>query len=124
MSEDKDRRGFLRTISTRFGKRQGSGEAGTAEKNRPGEAEIREWLLGKLSSRLGINVDELDVDEPVANYGLDSRTAIRIAGELEDWLEVSLSPTLVWDYPTIGALASYLASDVAGEAPESAVTTD
>ena len=94
------------------------------EQQHPNEAEIREWLLEKLSLRLGIDADELDVHEPMANYGLDSRTAVRIAGELEDWLRLSLPPTLVWDYPTVGALASHLANDAAGGGPESAVTAD
>jgi len=40
---------------------------------------------------------------------LDSVAAVGLAGELEDWLDVELPATILWDYPTIAALAEYLA---------------
>jgi hypothetical protein len=42
--------------------------------------------------------------------GLDSLTALELGNRLEASLGVTLSPTLMWNYPTIGALAPYLAS--------------
>jgi acyl transferase domain-containing protein/acyl carrier protein len=37
--------------------------------------------------------------------------AVSLAGELEDWLKCRLSPTLIYEYPTIAALSQFLAED-------------
>ena len=48
---------------------------------------------------------------PFVDYGLDSVQAVSIVGDLETWLGRSLSPTLIWDFPTIEDLAKHLAGD-------------
>ena len=50
----------------------------------------------------------MDVREPFTRYGLESRDAVAISGELQDWLGRALAPTLVYDYPNIEALAAHL----------------
>jgi acyl carrier protein len=40
---------------------------------------------------------------------MDSMQAMHLSGDLADWLGQQLSPTVVWDYPTIELLASHLA---------------
>ena len=76
----------------------------------PTEEAIRAWLVDKLATQLAIAPEEIDVRETFSNYGLDSRTAVGLSGELERWLGRTLSPTLVWDYPTIELVAKNLAS--------------
>jgi acyl transferase domain-containing protein len=80
---------------------------------------------------LRVPAGELDPREPLARYGLDSLTAVQTAGELEQWLGRPLSPVLVYDHPTIDALARFLASDqrsaVSGQrsdAADPALTSD
>ncbi|HUY99683.1 MAG TPA: type I polyketide synthase, partial [Thermomicrobiaceae bacterium] len=70
---------------------------------------IQAWLVSKLSERLGIESCEIDIREPFASYGLGSTEAVTLAGELADWLGGNLSPALVYEYPTIEALARHLA---------------
>ena len=70
---------------------------------------IQAWLVAKLSERLGIASDEIDVREPFASYGLGSTEAVSLAGELAEWLGRKLSPALAYEYPTIEALARHLA---------------
>ena len=70
---------------------------------------IQTWLVSKLSERLGIESHEIDIREPFASYGLGSTEAVSLAGELAEWLGRKLSPALVYEYPTIEALARYLA---------------
>ena len=79
-------------------------------------AAIEEWLVEQIARRTGISLSEIDVQRPFVDYGLDSVQAVGLAGDLEVWLNRSLSPTLVWDYPTIEALAAYLAGE--SELPE------
>lgn len=68
---------------------------------------IQAWIVAKLAERLRVN--NIDVRQTFAYYGLSSLEAVSLSGELEDWLQRRLSPTLVYDYPTIEALAQHLA---------------
>lgn len=82
--------------------------------------DIEDWLIAKLSDSLNIEPDQIDIREPFARFGLDSREAVSLSGELESWLWQNLAPTLVWDYPTIEKLACYLAkgSDIPNPSSE------
>lgn len=73
--------------------------------------DIQTWFVSKLAEELGLKPDEIDVHEPFASYGLDSMTMVTLSGDLEEWLGLRLAPTLAWDYPTIEALAQYLAKE-------------
>ncbi|MBV9790690.1 MAG: AMP-binding protein, partial [Chloroflexi bacterium] len=86
-------------------------------------AEIQSWLIAQLAERLKIPAQSIDVHEPFASYGLDSVAAIGIAGALEEWLARALPPTLVYDYPNIAALASYLADEPAAAEPLATLTS-
>jgi acyl carrier protein len=72
---------------------------------------IQAWLIKKVSAALSISSDDIDPRETFASFGLDSRTAVSLSGDLERWLGRRLPPTLVWDYPSIDELAQHLALD-------------
>jgi acyl carrier protein len=72
---------------------------------------IQNWLVFQLSERLNIEPDELDIDLPFDNYDLNSNEALALLNKLEKWLGRSLSPTIVWNYPTIATLAERLAEE-------------
>lgn len=69
---------------------------------------IEDFLKRKLSASLSIAPDVIDIHQPLTNYGLDSMSSVVLVGELEEWLNVELSATLLWDYPTISDLSEYL----------------
>lgn len=77
---------------------------------------IQVWLKTQLAERLGLNSDEVDIDEDFSNYGLNSIEAVNLSGDLENRLGRRLPPTLLWDYPTIRAIADYLAQDTTPDA--------
>ena len=84
---------------------------------------ITAWLAAKVAGPLGIRPDEVDIRSPLAAFGIGSLQAVRLAADLEEWLGRKLCPTLVYDYPTIDALAGFLAgesTDGAGRGPASA----
>ncbi len=83
-------------------------------------AEISGWLVPRLAGELGVPATEIDTSRPFAYYGLDSVRAVQLTAELESWLGRELSPTLVYEYPTIDALSRHLA----GEAPVPAPAAD
>jgi acyl transferase domain-containing protein/acyl-CoA synthetase (AMP-forming)/AMP-acid ligase II/acyl carrier protein len=70
--------------------------------------EIRAWLTEQLATRLGVSPSEIDPQAPFTRLGLDSKEAVSLSGSLEDWLGRRLSPTLLWQYPTLEALAGHL----------------
>ncbi|BAU65096.1 Beta-ketoacyl synthase [Stanieria sp. NIES-3757] len=82
---------------------------------------IQNWLVENIAKRLGVDVSEIDIEEPFATLGLDSVQAVRLSADLEDWLEVKLSPTVIYDYPNILSLASYLAQESSEEVSETVI---
>lgn len=74
-------------------------------------AEIEAWLVAHISKGLGIEPQRLDVNRPLTRYGLDSIVAIELTVDLEDWLQRPVPDTLLWDEPTIRAIALYLAGE-------------
>ncbi|MCC6697661.1 MAG: SDR family NAD(P)-dependent oxidoreductase [Candidatus Hydrogenedentes bacterium] len=74
---------------------------------------IQAWMIAHLSAELGVDEKDIDPQGSFDGIGLSSREAVSLSGELEDWLGRRLSPTLLWEYPSISALAGYLASEPA-----------
>jgi acyl transferase domain-containing protein/acyl-CoA synthetase (AMP-forming)/AMP-acid ligase II/acyl carrier protein len=77
---------------------------------------ITDWLVAKVTKELQVSPEEISIYEPLAQYGLGSLTAVKISGELQEWLGRELSPTLLYDYPSIAALAQYLGSGASPKA--------
>lgn len=71
-------------------------------------AKIEKWLINNIAQRLGVSAREIKATEPFASMGLDSVQAVRLSAELEDYLGIKLSPTVIYDYPNIASLAAYL----------------
>ncbi|WP_043624131.1 type I polyketide synthase [Nonomuraea candida] len=69
----------------------------------PGEGEIRRFLVERLG-------EHVDPDRPLSEYGLSSRESVAVAGELAALLGRELSPTLLWEHPTIDRLARALSA--------------
>ncbi len=82
-----------------------------SQQKTPTALEIQSWLVDHLAKLLKINLHEVDVKIPFDDYGLDSVVAVGLTGDLEDWLRREISPSLLYDYSTIEALAHHLAED-------------
>jgi len=86
---------------------------------------IQEWLIAQLAAELGVAPEDIDPRGSFDGLGVSSREAVTLSGDLEDWLGRKLSPTLLWEYPTIEALAGHLAVDteVSGDRVSAAGTS-
>jgi phthiocerol/phenolphthiocerol synthesis type-I polyketide synthase D len=73
---------------------------------------IADWLVARVMADAGLTHDEVELDEPTATFGLSSVQMLEIAGDLEHWLGLTLPPTLMWDCPTIEALAEHLSGEL------------
>lgn len=86
------------------------------------------WLVTQLAQALAIAPESIDADQVFSAYGLSSRLAVSLVGELEDFLAanggkaVDLSPTLLWQYPTVASLAAFVQTQLqsSGTAPRTA----
>jgi acyl carrier protein len=71
------------------------------------------WLTECVAEHLTRPADTIDASVPLSDYGLDSVYALSVIAELEDRLDVSLDPAVMWDNPTIDALSTALAEELA-----------
>ena len=72
--------------------------------------EIRNWLVEKVAGLLGVSAREVDLSKPFAEYGLDSKDAVGLSGQLEVFLGTRLPATLLYEYPSIQSLIPRLLS--------------
>ena len=69
-------------------------------------ADLRDFLVARVAELA--HVSQVDTDRPLAEYGLGSRAAVALVGELQDRVDHPLAPTMVWEHPTIDALVEAL----------------
>ncbi|MDL4773287.1 type I polyketide synthase [Actinomadura xylanilytica] len=83
-----------------------SGAAQDAQdRTRISEDAIRRHLIEQIALRSRTAVAAIDPDRPLEEFGLASRDAVAIAGDLEQMLNRALPATLVWEHPTINKLS-------------------
>lgn len=105
--------GIFSSVAKRFGK----GSSPTRAPLRT-EAEIKHWMTERLAVQLKITPASIDTARQFDAYGLDSRTAVTVSGELEKVVERRLSPALLIEHPTIDRVARELARELANEATD------
>ncbi|MCX4165234.1 MULTISPECIES: beta-ketoacyl synthase N-terminal-like domain-containing protein [Paraburkholderia] len=81
-----------------------------------------QWFIEHVSRLAGIAPAGIDPDAPFSAYGLESKDAIALSGELQDWLGVPIAPTVVYDFPSISILARHL-SGTTNDSSDSASTS-
>ena len=76
---------------------------------RPVPAGLERWLIERLARQLELPAGSIDPQAPFASYGLSSRGSVQLVGDLEQWLgRDDLSPTLLWEYPSVRALCAHI----------------
>lgn len=84
---------------------------GDQEKDHQGHNENRNTESNtseKPSAEIGLRV-------PLFDLGVDSLTALELKNRLQQQLNIKLSSTLLFDYPTIESLSTYLLNELASE---------
>ncbi|WP_149260070.1 type I polyketide synthase [Actinomadura sp. K4S16] len=97
--------------------RSGAARENAKDETRISEDSVRRHLIEQIARRSRTTAAEIDPDRPLEEFGLASRDAVAIAGELEQLLGRALPATLVWEHPTINKLSVALAGGAAEDAP-------
>jgi acyl carrier protein len=74
------------------------------------ESSIQEWLVTRIAAIAQITPEEVDMDRPFAEFGMDSMQLFELSGDLQKFLGHDVSEIVAWDYPTIAKLSAYLSS--------------
>ncbi|MDX3638443.1 acyl carrier protein [Streptomyces sp. MB09-02B] len=69
---------------------------------------LRHWLTQRVREYIPSDAVDVQTGVPLQNYGLDSVYVLTLCGDIEDYLEIEVEATILWDYPTIDALAEAL----------------
>ncbi|SIS21142.1 polyketide synthase Pks13 [Williamsia sterculiae] len=83
-------------------------------------AELRDWLRGWVADATGMSPDQIADDRPMEEFGLSSRDAVALGGDIEDKTGVVLTATVVYQHPTIATLAKRI---IEGD-PDEGLDTD
>ena len=81
----------------------------------PAEDVVRELQAGLraiLARELHMPEAELEMDRPFAELGMNSVMAMSVRRDTEQFVGIELSATMLFNYPTIVALAEHLAKKV------------
>lgn len=73
---------------------------------------LRDGLRTIISRELQLAEGELDFDRPFAELGVSSLMAMAIRREAEEFVGIELSATILWNHPTLAALADHIADEL------------
>ena len=82
--------------------------------------EISTFCVDQLADILRLPKEQVDVNAKFTRLGLDSAMTVYLLMELEDRLDLELSPETFYDHPTVDALSVHLADKVAARAQTAA----
>ncbi|CCQ14404.1 Polyketide synthase Pks13 [Rhodococcus sp. AW25M09] len=84
-------------------------------------AQLRDWLRNWVADATGQPASAISDDRPMEEFGLSSRDAVALSGEIEELVGVTLTATVVYQHPTIASLAKII---IEGEPEEPVGTVD
>jgi acyl carrier protein len=74
------------------------------------ESDIQQWLVARIAAIAEMKPEEVDVDRPFAEFGMDSVQLFELSGDLEDFLGRKVSEIVAWDFPTIAKMSQHLST--------------
>lgn len=76
----------------------------TPAQSSPDRSELIRFLASQIATRLDCPVEEVGPDRDLLRLGLQSIDAVIISGELEDYTNGEVDPTLLLSYRTIAQI--------------------
>lgn len=81
------------------------------------QTDISTWIKNYLAELLDIEAAEIDETYDFDRFGLNSSAAVSLIGDLEEWLNFELSPSLFFEFSTIEQVSAHLAETLQSEDP-------
>src|SRR5205085_2455080 len=78
----------------------------------PSEEAVRSWLASQVAAKLGLGSGRVEVNQPLARYGLDSLTAVELAHAVETSLGVALPMVSFLQGASVAQLAAQVVSQL------------
>jgi acyl carrier protein len=78
--------------------------------------ELVDVVCANAATVLGHSTADIDAEQPFAELGFDSLTAVELRNRLKAATGLTLSPTVIFDHPTAAALAGHIDTELAGAA--------
>lgn len=75
------------------------------------ETILQDWLVTQIAAVAQIQPEDVDVDRPFAEFGMDSMQLFQLSGDLQKFLGREVSEIVAWDYPTVALLSKHLTAD-------------
>jgi acyl carrier protein len=79
------------------------------------QAQINNWIRAYLANLLGVEIEEINDQYEFERFGINSSAAVSLVGDLEEWLDVELSPSLFFEFNTIAQVSNHLAQIIEDE---------
>ena len=73
---------------------------------------IQNYLIKRVSEAVEINPDDMVINKTFSEYSIDSSAGIALSGDIEEEFNLKLSPTLLFEYPTVEKLSKYLLKQI------------
>ena len=69
--------------------------------------ELRGFIVSTLSDMLGSSPNEIALDANFDQLGVSSSSAIGLIGELEEYLDIDITPSVLYEHNTVASLSAY-----------------
>ena len=76
------------------------------------EEELISFCREELSQMMGVAAETIDVNANFEALRLNSIHAMQMLDELEDRLNISISPIVFWENPTLSDFCKHIASQI------------
>ena len=71
---------------------------------------VKDWLITRIAKTLRIASEDVSSHSVFSELGMSSLQAIELAAELENWSGREIPATIVYEYPTIDDVSTYVIS--------------
>lgn len=68
--------------------------------------ELSSWLKQHVANMACLEPEDINENTDLTDYGLDSSALLTLTGDLEDYLEIEIDPTVFYETPTIAAIVT------------------
>ena len=74
------------------------------------QRQVENWLTTRIGQILRVTPEDVSSHVVFSELGMSSLQAVELAAELEDWSGREIPATIVYEYPTIEDVSTYVIS--------------